>query len=114
MKIEDLAFLDNVSENELILGSAAVSLTSIAAAEGNSATTLVVANTTASPLSAGGNIAIGKVFAIATGDNPTVGVAVAGEGDIVIGVTSSKEIPRLNTTIAFGVVVAIDKPLLKP
>lgn len=113
MKIADLAFLQNICENELVLGSAGVAVTAFAIAEGNSSYTLASADTSARPLPLNGSIAIGQGFARATGDNRLAGIAVAGEGDIVVGTTKSKDIPRLNTTIAVGAVVAIDKPSIK-
>jgi hypothetical protein len=110
MQIVDLSYLDNISENDLTLGSAGAIVAANASATGSSPKTYVFTDTFAKKLRNGGAIAIGTGVAIANGNNSTASVAVAGEGDLVISIDNSKYFVSKNTAIAFGIVVAIDLP----
>ncbi|MBW4666316.1 MAG: hypothetical protein KME60_02440 [Cyanomargarita calcarea GSE-NOS-MK-12-04C] len=110
MQIVDLDYLENVSEQEFILGSAGATVISDASATGTSAETFALVKTIARSFPYGGSIAFGRGFAVANDDNPTANVTVAGDGDIVIGQTQSKSFE--NTAFARGFVIAIDLPRL--
>jgi hypothetical protein len=108
MQIADLDYLENVSEQELILGSAGATVTTDASATGTSTETFAFAKTIARSFPYGGSIAFGRGFAQANGENPTTNLTVAGDGDIVIGETQFKSFQ--DSAFARGFVVAIDLP----
>ncbi|BAZ15625.1 hypothetical protein NIES4071_74970 [Calothrix sp. NIES-4071] len=113
MQIVDLSYLGNTSENDLILGSVRATVAANASATGSSTTTYALTDTFAKQLRNGGAVAIGTGVAIASGNNPTASVAVAGEGDLVIDIDGSKYLVSKNTAIALGIVIAIDYPHTK-
>ncbi|MBF2065175.1 MAG: hypothetical protein IGS39_12240 [Calothrix sp. C42_A2020_038] len=107
MQILDLSYCENISERELVLGSAGVSV------EGQAVGTIeayVFTDTFARRLRSGGAIAIGRGVAFASGGNPTASIEVAGEGDLVIEVNGSRFLMSKKAAIAYGIVVAIDLP----
>ena len=108
MQITDLDYLENVSEEELILGSAGTTVTDYASATGTSTETFALGKTIAKSFPYGVSIAFGRGLAVANGDNPKANVTVAGDGDIVVGKTQSKY--SQDSAFARGFVVAIDLP----
>jgi hypothetical protein len=108
MQITDLDYLENVLEEELIFGSAGVMVTDDASATGTSTETFALGTTIARSFTSGVSIAFGRGLAVANGDNPKANVAVAGDGDLVLGKTQSNY--SQDTAFARGFVVAIDLP----
>ncbi|WP_017651505.1 hypothetical protein [Fortiea contorta] len=108
MLIKDLSYLENVSENQLVLGSAGTIVIANASATGTSPLAYVNTNTRAINLRNGGSVAVGVGIAVASGVNPSAQVVVGGFGDKVIRLTPNINTPNLD--IAIGVVVAIDFP----
>ncbi len=108
MQITDLSYLQCVSEDELILGSAGVRVISEASASGLNSYIFASAKSTVTDVSNDVSTASGIGFSSAVGDNTTAKVTVEGDGDIVIRKTKSK-FPK-NTALASDFVVAIDLP----
>ncbi len=111
MQIADLLYIENIQENELILGSAGAFAVAESSAEGISSETWAFTETIAASLPKNGSLAIGVGFASAVGTNPTAGVGVAGSGDIVAVANYSKDSKYVS--VAAGAVVAIDLPSKK-
>ena len=107
MQIADLPYLQNVSEDELILGSAGVSVTSEAFAFGSETSLYVSANSTATSWS-NDDTAYGTGLAGAFGDNATANLTVASDGNIAI--RKSKFKSSRKTAVASGFVSANDLP----
>ncbi len=108
MQIPDLSYLQCVPEDELILGSAGVSVISEASASGLDSYIFASAKSTAISVSNDVSTASGIGLSSAFGDNTTAKVTVEGDGDIVIKKTQSKF--SKNTALASGFVIAIDFP----
>lgn len=108
MQITDLSYCEEISENDLALGSAGVLVAASAGASGTSAEAAISTDSWVREFTNGGSIAIGLGTAKATGTNPTASVTVAGEGDIVLGKTGSKSSNKV--AVARGIVIAIDLP----
>jgi hypothetical protein len=108
MQITDLSYLDNVPQDELISGSAGVLVDATASASGYPSSTFIFTDARARLLPSGVSIAFGRGLAVANGDNLTVDVTVAGDGDIVLGKTINRHFKA--TAIARGFVIAIDLP----
>lgn len=108
MEIRDLSYVENVSENQLVLGSAGTIVIANASASGSSPIVLANTNTRAIDLINGGSVAVGVGVALASGAHPTAQVIVAGSGDKVIAFDPTINTPNLD--IAVGVVIAIDFP----
>lgn len=111
MLIPDLPYFENALDNLLISGSAGIFVMASSFALGDSTSTSTSTSTIARPLSNSGSLSIGRGFAFAVGDESTTGVAVAGDGDIVVGSThSTPNISSKPIDVAHGVVVAITLP----
>ncbi|MBG1265059.1 hypothetical protein [Nostoc sp. WHI] len=108
MQITDLTYLENVPENELILGSAGMSVTSEALASGSESSAFASANTTATTGLDGYSTANGTGLAEAFGDDATTNLTIAGDGDIVIGKTKVKSSKK--SAVVSGFAIAIDLP----
>jgi len=109
MQIPDLSYLQCVQEDELILGSAAVSVISEASASGLDSYIFASAKSTATVLSNDDvSTASGIGLSSAFGDNPIAKVTVEGDGNIVIRKTKSKFSKK--TALASGSIIAIDLP----
>ncbi|BAZ05413.1 hypothetical protein [Calothrix sp. NIES-3974] len=106
MLVNDLSYLEDVSECQLILGSAGVMVNAEAVALGKSTATLTKANTQARLLPSGVSVARGIGFARAEGEVTSTEVTVAGAGDIVV--SNTRTTP--DSSKSFGVVVAVDLP----
>jgi hypothetical protein len=106
--IDDLSYLENISESDLVLGSAGATATAEAVAFGQSSTALTFTDSFAKKLQNGGSVAIAGGVGIAIGDNSTASVNVTGNGNLVIQINGSKFITSKNAAIAAGIVVAID------
>lgn len=108
LEIEDLSYCENLTDTDVITGSASAGVIAYAAAEGESAYTGTLAVTRSKELQNGMTLAWGKGSSLAIGDNPTAMVEVDGEGDIVRGKT--KTLSKNNAELARGWVIAIDLP----
>lgn len=108
IQIADLSYLENVPENQLILGAVGADVTSSAKAEGDKTFTSAEARTKSRTLPNGFGIAIGYGTAEAIGENPTANVTVKGEGDIVN--QKTKSFSQGDRAFAWGFVVAIEFP----
>ncbi len=106
MQISDLSYLENVPEDDLILGSAGVLVNAMASALGDSTATLALTDAKTRLLPSGVSIGFGRGLAVAVGDNPQASVTVAGSGDIVVGRT--KSISSQDTAVARGFVLVVD------
>ncbi len=108
MQIADLPYLENVPEDELILGSAGVSVTSEALAFGSEIYPFASANSSATSQSDGDFTASGTGLAEAFGSASIAKVIVAGDGDPVIEKTTSKFFQ--NTAVASGFITVTNFP----
>ncbi len=106
MQVNDLSYLEDVSDGQSILGSAGVMVNSEAVALGESTATLTLANTQGRFLPSGVSVVRGVGFARAEGDVTITEVTVVGTGDIVV--DNTRTVP--DTSKSFGVVVAVDLP----
>lgn len=110
MLITDLNYLEPISAELRILGSAGVMVTADAIAYGSNTYTYGSIKNRAKALPNGGAIAIGRGFALADGEDPNADVTVAGEGDLVVGRSFSTPNNGQSIDVAHGFVVAIDLP----
>jgi hypothetical protein len=101
MEIHDLSYLQCVPQDELILGSIGVSVTSEAFALGSNSSTFAIANTSAKALSIDVFTATGTGLAGAFGDDFTANVTA-------VLIRKSKFIFPKKTAIPSDFVVAID------
>ncbi|MEH2458500.1 hypothetical protein [Nostoc sp.] len=106
MQIADLPYLQNVSKDELILGSAGVNVISGAFAFGSDSYPFASANSSSKAWSTDDYTSNGTGLSEAWGDNATANLATAGNGNIVIGNTKFKSYQ--NTASASGSVISID------
>ncbi|MHC5933659.1 hypothetical protein [Nostoc sp.] len=106
MQIADLPYLQNVSKDELILGSRGVNVISGAFAFGSDSYPFASANSSSKAWSTDDYTSNGTGLAEAWGDNATANLATAGNGNIVIG--NSKFKSYVNTASASGSVISID------
>ncbi|WP_373529016.1 hypothetical protein [Nostoc sp.] len=108
MQIADLPYLQNVSEDELILGSAGVSVTSEAWASGLETSAFASANSTSTTGSDGDSTANGTGLAGAFGDDATANLTMVGDGHRVIGKAKFKSSKK--TAVVNGFITVIDFP----
>ncbi|MHC0061834.1 hypothetical protein ACWATR_02765 [Nostoc sp. UIC 10890] len=108
MQIVDLPYLESVPKDDLILGSAGVSVTSEAFAFGSTSYLFVSANSSATSASDGDFTENATGVAGAFGDNAIATVTVAVDGDPVIEKTSSNLLQ--NTAVESGFVAVISLP----
>jgi hypothetical protein len=106
MQITDLCYLQNVPEDDLILGSSGVSVTSKASALGSDKYTSISANTSAASFSTNDSKAYGRGLANAIGNDAKAEVGFTGYGDIVIAKTKSQLSKK--TAVTSGFIIAID------
>ncbi|MCW5315416.1 hypothetical protein GTQ43_16860 [Nostoc sp. KVJ3] len=85
MQIPDLSYLHSVSEDELILGSAGVSVTSKALSLGSTIYNSVSSTSSSKTLLNGASIVTGTGLAKAVGTHTTAKVTVALNGSLTIG-----------------------------
>ena len=100
MDIRDLSYLESVTKDELILGSARVTITSKAFASGSKYASASSSSTTTSD----GLIAKGAGFARAVGTHTTAKVTAEGNASLVIKRIKSKF--SKNSVTASGFVIA--------
>jgi len=108
MQIADLPYLQNVSKDEFILGSAGVSVTSRAFSFGSDSYLFASSNSASRGWSTDDFTASGTGLAGAFGNDATANVTTAGDGDIVIGRNQLKS--SKNNAIASGFVIAVNLP----
>ncbi|MGD1713669.1 hypothetical protein [Dapis sp. BLCC M172] len=108
IKIADLSYLENATENELIYGGVGVVVESSAIAYGDSTYTYTDANTTARATQ-GADVAIGRGFSLALRDTTTTNVTVDGTGDKVVSSTTSTP-EQSPIDISIGHVIAVQLP----
>ncbi|MEH1901926.1 MAG: hypothetical protein V7L04_11060 [Nostoc sp.] len=108
MQIADLSYLQNVSKDEFVLGSAGVNVFSRAFAFGSDNYPFASANSSSKAWSIDDSTGNGIGVAQAFGDNATANLVTVGDGDIVIGKNKFKSYE--NTALASGSVISIDLP----
>jgi hypothetical protein len=108
MQIPDLSYLESVPEDELILGSAGVTVTSEASAFGSVSNPFASANSSAKALSSGVSKTVAIGSSVAVGNSTTAKVKIVGDGDVVIKKNQSNF--SQNSTVRSLVVVTISSP----
>ncbi|MBW4565262.1 MAG: hypothetical protein KME32_30090 [Mojavia pulchra JT2-VF2] len=101
MQIADLSYIENVLQQELILGSDGVLVMSEASATGLETFTFAISYSITETLSGSNSTSEGTGFAVAVGGEPTATVTVAGDGDIVIQKIKSKLFQNVATASGF-------------
>jgi hypothetical protein len=108
IQIADLLYLENVPEDELILGSAGLSVTSEAFAFGSESYPFASASSTATSRSDDDFASIGTGLAEAFGEDSTASITVISGGDTVIEKTKSQTFE--NTGFGGGFITALKFP----
>lgn len=108
MQITDFSYLDDLLENDLILGSAAAVVTTNASSLGNGSYTVTNVNVKKQSLPNHISIIRGSGSAVAFGEHPSAEVIVGGSADILILTSQSQYSSSRNIAVATGSVIAID------
>jgi hypothetical protein len=110
MLINDLSYLESISEINAISGGAFVGVTADASAAGDPTLTLTDTTTKIHELGNGGSIGKARGTAVAIGSDPLAVVGVYGSGDRVIAHTKEHYFAKKNMMVARGSIVVIDRP----
>lgn len=110
MQIDELSYLEDISQMSTIFGGVTVDVTATALASGDTASTFTDAFARAKSFRNGAAVGIGRGTAIAIGSYTFANVDVSGSGDKVIEKTKVKYFRNKDMTIARGFVIAIDRP----
>ncbi|MBW4421216.1 MAG: hypothetical protein KME13_18610 [Myxacorys californica WJT36-NPBG1] len=110
MLINDLSYLESISEPNTVSGGILVGVTADALATGDPTLALTDTTTTIRELGNGGFMGKGRGKAVAIGDDPLAFVNVFGDGDKVITHTKVKYFPNKDMMVAKGFIKVMDRP----
>ena len=109
MLVNDLSYLENASENKLILGGASASIVANASAKGNNSLAMTDTDLTLKALGNGGSKVKGTGTALAIGSNPIADVSYELDG-FDKGKVKTLSLQGENFDLEIVSVKAIDRP----